>query len=293
VTPGTKQALFYINAALINPGDEAIIFEPYWVTYVDSLKMCGGIPIIAPGPEDNEFKPTAKQIENKITKKTKYILFSNPCNPSGAVWSKEELEQIVQIAEKHNILLVVDEIYEHILFDNTKFVSAASLPGAEKITITLNGFSKGPAMTGWRIGYVVAPEPLINEMMKIQEQIATCTSSISQKAAVHAYEQKEDIQRMVREYESRRNYLVGEINKIKGLRCQKPKGTFYLFVNISGTGLKSMEISDKMLSQAKVAVVPGIAYGEGCDDYIRLSFATKKEELEKAVAGLKEIFGGC
>jgi aspartate aminotransferase len=228
ITPGIKQALYYVNLCLINPGDEAIILEPYWLTYIDSLKLCGGVPVIVCCKEENNFKPKIEDIEKRITKKTKYILFNNPNNPTGAVWSKSELKKLVEVARKHKVTIVADEIYEHIIFDNNKFISIASLEGADDITITFNGFSKGPAMTGWRLGFIAAPEEIIKLMVKAQQQIATCATSISQKAAVVAYEQKKEIEEMRLIYQKRRDLLVNGLNKIKGFKCNHPEGTFYV-----------------------------------------------------------------
>ena len=291
VVPGIKQAIYYINCCLINPGDEGIIFEPYWLTYWDSLKLCDGIPVPVFGVQTNDFKPTIQQIKNKISDKTKYILFSNPCNPTGSLWDRNELEEIVEIARNHDIFVISDEIYEKIVFDNNEFVSTASLEGAKDITITLNGFSKGQAMTGWRIGYAVGHEDIIKALLKTQQQIATCVSSISQKAAVIAYDGRDQIQNMVKSYEKRRNLIVDGLNSIKGFSCNKPRGTFYAFADISALDMGSIKATDYLLENAGVGVVPGVAYGKNCDNYIRLSFATSEENIKRALIKLEEVFG--
>jgi len=290
VTPGTKQALYYLNCVIINPGDEAIIFEPYWVTYPESIKLCGGIPVPVFGKEENNFKPTIKEIEEKITEKTKYILFSNPCNPTGALFNKEELQEIVNLAKERNIYIISDEIYEYIIYDN-EFVSTASLSRAKDITITLNGFSKGTNMTGWRIAFIAAPEHIIKAANIMQQQIATCASSISQKAAVEAYNEKHKIKDMVQKYQQNRDLLVNGLNKIKGFHCNNPKGTFYTFPNISGLNMNSTKAAEYILEHAQITTVPGIAYGENCDSFLRFSFAASEEDIKEALNRLEKLFG--
>jgi aspartate/methionine/tyrosine aminotransferase/aminoglycoside N3'-acetyltransferase len=291
ITPGVKQALYYLNSCVINPNDEAIVIEPHWMTYIDSLLLCGGVPKTVCGEEGNDFKPTMEQIENKISERVKYIIVNNPCNPTGALWSKQELEKIVDMARKNNMLIVSDEIYEKMVFDDNKFVSMASLEGAEDITITLNGFSKSHAMTGWRVGYAVGHEEIIKAMNKVQQQIATCACSISQKAAVIANQERDDVKRMTSLYQKRRDILVNGLNKINGFECRKPKGTFYAFANITGLGMGSLEVTEYMLKEANVAVVPGIAYGKNCNNFIRLSFAASEENIEGALRNLDACFG--
>ena len=292
ITPGIKQALFYINCCLINPGDEGIILEPYWITYLDSLKLCGGVPVFVEGKEENNFKATIGEIKSKVTPKTKYILFSNPCNPSGAVWRREELEDIVKIARKHDIFIISDEIYEYFLYDRLKHVSTASLRGAEKLTITFNGFSKGQAMSGWRVGYIVANDKIIKAATKMQQTIATCVCSISQKAAVKGYHAKKEIKNIVREYQERRNIFVRGLNGIKGISCKYPEGAFYVFANISGLNINGLQASSKILDYASVSSVPGIVYGEHYSNYVRFSFAAGRDVLKDAVKRMEKLFLG-
>ena len=291
ITPGVKQALYYLNLILINPGDECIIFEPYWLTYWDSVKLCGGRPVSVYGEEKNDFKPTQEQIENKICDKTKYILFSNPCNPTGSLWNKKELEDIVKVARENKIFIISDEVYEKIIFDGNVFVSTASLEGAKDVTITLNGFSKAQAMTGWRIGYAIGPEYVIKAMNEVQQQTATCVCSISQKAASMAFGAEEDTTEMVEQYQKRRDLFVDGLNRIKGFNSKKPKGTFYVFANISDLRMASVEATDYLLEKVGVGVVPGIAYGENCNNYLRFSFATNEANIIKALKKLEEVFG--
>jgi len=291
VTPGVKQALFYLNLCLINPGDEAIIFEPYWVTYLDSLLLCGGKPINISGKEENYFKPDISDIKSKITDKTKYFLFSNPCNPSGAVWNKDELNEIYFLAKKHNLYIISDEIYDSIIFDNLKYTSIGSLEEKINKVITLNGYSKSYSMPGFRIGYIIANETLITQTIKLQETIATCVSSISQFAASNAYDDELFLLNNKIIYEQRRDLLVDGINSIKGLSCVKPKGSFYVFINIKDLRMDSIKASEDMLVNAKVAVVPGIAYGNNFDSYVRASFATSEKKINKAIENLLKYYG--
>ena len=291
ITPGTKQAVYYLNCVLINPGDEGIIFEPNWLTYWDSLKLCGGIPVNVIGKESDGFKPKIRDINNSITKKTKYILFSNPCNPTGAVWNREELRELLKIAITNNILIIADEIYGRIIFDKRKFVSIGSLENVENNVIILNGFSKEQAMTGWRIGYMIGPAVIIDAVNKMQQQIATRVSSISQHAALKGFSVERSIDNMVRTFEKRRNILIRGLNKIKGFSCQKPQGTFYAFVNISGTGMDSEQIADYLLQKAKIGVVPGVSYGSNFRHYIRVSFTINEKRIIEALNRLTELFG--
>ncbi|MBS3124364.1 pyridoxal phosphate-dependent aminotransferase [Candidatus Woesearchaeota archaeon] len=292
IVPGVKQALYYLNTALINPGDEAIIFEPYWSTYIDSLKLCGGVPITISGKEENYFKPDLKLLRNKITPKTKYILFSNPCNPSGTLFNRKELEEIVMIAKEHNILIISDEIYEKLVFDDNQFVSTASILEAEDITITINGFSKVTAMTGWRLGFIAANEAIIKAITLVQQQIATCPNSIVQKAAEVAFEQKEEIDQMVKIYQRKRDLLVDGLNKIKGFSCNKPQGSFYVFPNISGLDLGgSTNVSLYLLEKTGIGVVPGIEYGNNFDNYVRFAYTITEKEILEAISRLESAFG--
>ncbi len=291
VTPGVKQALFYLNSCLINPGDEIIVLEPYWFTYLESVKLCDGIPVPVVGKEEKGFKPTTRQIEEKITSKTKYIVLSNPCNPTGAVWDIQELKEIVSLAKAYNLLIIADEIYEKIIFDNHKFVSIASLPEAEEITITLNGFSKCSAIQGWRVGFVVANEVIIKAMLKIQQQVATCVNSIAQRAAVVAFEQTEEIKKMVQVYQQRRDLMVNGLNSIMHFQCKKPLGGLFIFVNISSLNLGSVAAASILLEKLGIGVVPGVAYGKNFDHYLRFSFTTSEENIREAVKRLTLFFG--
>ncbi len=291
VVPGTKQAIFYLNSIIINAGDTAIIFEPYWVTYEDSLRICGGTPIFVTGTLKTHFKPSVPAVEQAILPSTKYILFSNPCNPSGALWSKEELIELVQLARRKGVLLIVDEVYEKIVFDQRALVSVASLPGAQDIVITLNGYSKGPAMPGWRIGFVVAAEKIIDALAIMQETIATCASSTSQHAAVFGFADPAAFMAMCATYQRRRDMVVAALNTIKGFFCFSPQGAFYVFPSIEGLGMRSEEATADMLDRAHVAVVPGIAFGKSFDGHVRMSLAASDDVLDRAMERLRKTYG--
>lgn len=288
VTAGAMQALSLAILVTINPGDEVIIPNPAYESFERQVKFAGGIPVPVQVKEENEFRLLPEEVERVVTKKTKMIILNTPSNPTGTVMSKSDLEGIAEIAKRHDLLVLSDEIYEKILYDGVKHFSIASLPGMKDRTITVFGFSKTYAMTGWRVGYAVSNKEIIKEMNKVQEFYVTCAPSISQRAALAALEGPQDcIEKMVKEYEKRRDFLCYEINKCDKISCIKPKGTFYLFPNISKTGWKSEEIAEVLLKKGKVVVVPGRAFGKYGDYFIRLSFATSMDALQLAVERIK------
>ncbi|WP_430400077.1 pyridoxal phosphate-dependent aminotransferase [Flavobacterium sp.] len=296
VSTGAKQSLYNIAQVMLNEGDEVILPAPYWVSYFEIIKLSGGIPVEVPTSIDNDFKITAEQLEKAITPKTKMIWYSSPCNPSGSVYSREELTALAKVLEKYpNVYVVSDEIYEHINFSGT-FCSIASIPGMLEKTITVNGVAKAFAMTGWRIGYIGAPEFIAKACTKIQGQVTSGANSIAQRATIAAVEADPKVLNyMVEAFHKRRDLVVGLIQEIPGLKINVPEGAFYVFPDVSsffgktlnGTKIENAtDFSMYLLSQANVATVTGDAFGN--PDCIRFSYATSEELLVEALRRIKE-----
>lgn len=291
-TPGVKQGIVYALLAFIDPGDEVLVPEPCWLSYKDCIAIAGGKFVPVPSTERNHFRVTGSDIAERLTSKTKMIIINNPTNPTGTVWHREDLGMIAQVAVDRDLLVVSDEIYEKIVFDGLEVVSIASLPGMRERTIVVNGFSKFYAMTGWRIGYLAAPEELVSQIIKIHQHSATCASSISQYAAVEALEGAQEMPYgFVAEYQKRRDLVFEGFNSVSRLSCIKPQGTFYTFLNIQKTGMSSMKAAEFLLGKARVASVPGTAYGDCGEGYLRISFATSLDNIERAVTMLRSILG--
>ena len=296
VSTGAKQSLFNIAQCMLNDGDEVILPAPYWVSYFEIIKMSGGIPIEVPTSVESDFKITPEQLEKAITPKTKMIWYSSPCNPSGSVYNRDELTALAKVLEKHpNIYIVSDEIYEHINFSGT-FCSIASIPGMFERTITVNGVAKAFAMTGWRIGYIGAPEFIAKACTKMQGQVTSGANSIAQRATITAVDADPSVlNEMVAAFKSRRNLVVGLINAIPGLKLNVPEGAFYVFPDVSsffGKTLKGTKINNAddfsmyLLGEANVATVTGDAFGN--PNCIRFSYATSEELLTEAMRRIKE-----
>jgi aspartate aminotransferase len=296
VSTGAKQSLYNIAQCMINDGDEVILPAPYWVSYYEIIKMAGGIPIEVPTTVETDFKITPQQLEAAITPKTKMIWYSSPCNPSGSVYSRDELTMLAKVLEKHpNIFIVSDEIYEHINFSGT-FCSIASISDMFDRTITVNGVAKAFAMTGWRVGYIGAPEFIAKACTKMQGQVTSGANSIAQRATIAAVEANPIVLNdMVAAFKSRRNLVVGLINTIPGLKLNIPEGAFYVFPDVSsyfGKTLKGKLINNAddfsmyLLAEANVATVTGDAFGN--PNCIRISYATSEELLTEAIRRIKE-----
>ena len=295
VSTGAKQSLYNIAQVMLNDGDEVILPAPYWVSYFEIIKLSGGVPIVAPTSVENDFKITPQQLEQSITSKTKMIWYSSPCNPSGSVYSREELIALSKVLEKHpNIIVVADEIYEHINFSGT-FCSIASIPGMYEKTVTVNGVAKAFAMTGWRIGYIGAPEFIAKACTKMQGQVTSGANSIAQRATIAAVDADPIVLKdMVQAFESRRNLVVALIKDIPGFKLNVPEGAFYVFPDVSyyfGKTLKNKIINNAddfsmyLLEEANVATVTGDAFGNPyC---IRFSYATSEEILTEALKRIK------
>ena len=296
VSTGAKQSLYNIAQVMLNDGDEVILPAPYWVSYFEIVKMAGGIPVEVPTSVESDFKITPQQLEAAITPKTKMIWYSSPCNPSGSVYSREELTALAKVLEKYpNIYVVADEIYEHINFSGT-FCSIASIPGMFEKTITVNGVAKAFAMTGWRIGYIGAPEFIAKACTKMQGQVTSGANSIAQRATITAVDADPSVlNEMVAAFKSRRNLVVGLINAIPGLKLNVPEGAFYVFPDVSSYFGKTLrgklinnadDFSMYLLAEANVATVTGDAFGN--PNCIRFSYATSEELLTEALRRIKE-----
>ncbi|RLA88149.1 MAG: aspartate aminotransferase [Deltaproteobacteria bacterium] len=297
VSSGGKHSYYNVAQAMFDPGDEVIIPTPYWVSYPPIIKLAGATPVIIETSEEDGFKLSPDELKKVITKSTRALILNSPSNPSGTAYTKEELEEIANIALENNIYILSDEIYEKIIYDGFQQVSIASLSKEIKDkTIILNGVSKTYAMTGWRIGYTAGPKELISAMNRIQSQSTSNPSSISQKAALAALNSpQDDVYKMVEAFKERRDYIVKKLNSIPGIKCFNPIGAFYVFPNISnyfskkfnGKTIKnSYDFTNYLLEKAKVAVVPGIEFGK--EGYIRLSYATSLEKIKEGLNRLEE-----
>lgn len=297
VTTGAKYALYAAFQSLLDEGDEVIIPTPYWVSYIEHVKLAGGVPVFVEGYEENDFKITAQQLEEVITPKTKAVIINTPSNPTGMIYNKEELEQIGEVCVKHDLTIISDEIYEKLIYTDDPHVSIASLSDElKKRTIVINGVSKSHAMTGWRIGYAAGPEPVIKAMTNHASHAVSNPTSIAQYAALEAYANKlenEKInQEMKRVFSERLDVFYELINDIPGLSCAKPKGAFYIFPNASeaakNTGFESVDDWVKaLLEEEKVALVPGSAFG--APNNVRLSYATSLEAIREAAKRIKRF----
>ena len=296
VSTGAKQSLYNVAQVLLNDGDEVILPAPFWVSYSEIVKMSGGIPIEIPTTIENDFKMTAAQLEAAITPKTKMIWYSSPCNPSGSVYSREEFTALANVLAKHpNIFIVADEIYEHINFSGT-FCSIASIPGMYERTITVNGVAKAFAMTGWRIGYIGAPEFIAKACTKMQGQVTSGANSIAQRATITAVDADPIVLKdMVNAFHSRRDLVVKLLREIPGIKINVPEGAFYVFPDVSSFFGKTLngtlinnadDFSMYLLAQANVATVTGDAFGN--PNCIRFSYATSEEILTEAMKRIKE-----
>mgnify|MGYP000887943911 FL=1 len=297
VSTGAKQSLYNIAQVMLNDGDEVILPAPYWVSYYEIIKLSGGVPVEVPTSVESDFKMTAEELEKAITPKTKMMWFSSPCNPSGSVYNREELEAIGKVLEKYpNIYIVSDEIYEHINFSGT-FCSIASIPGLFERTITVNGVAKAFAMTGWRIGYIGAPEFIAKACTKMQGQVTSGANSIAQRATITAVDANPSVLNdMVSAFKNRRDLVVALAQEIPGFKINVPEGAFYLFPDVSayfGKTLRGKTINNAddfsmyLLSEANVATVTGDAFGN--PNCIRLSYATSEDLLTEAFKRIKEV----
>ena len=289
VTVGVGEATYASMAAFLEDGDEVLVPNPVWLNYIHVPSSLGAVPVTYNLKEENNYQIDMEELESKITDKTKMIVIVNPSNPTGGVLSRETLEKLSQLAIKNDLLVVADEIYSQLVYDDTKHVSIASLPGMKERTITLGGFSKAYSMTGWRLGYMCAPRGIIAACVRVHQYTITCASSFVQEAAVTALRDcADDVEAMRQEYQRRKDYAVKALNELDGISCNDPQGAFYIFVNVKSLGMSSMEVAEYFLEEAKVAMVPGSAFGSEGEGYLRLSYACSYEDLQEAIRRIKD-----
>jgi aminotransferase len=288
ITVGVSEALALALLAVVEPGEEVIVPEPCFVSYKPGVIFAGGIPVTVEATVENGFQITAEDIEKKITPKTKALLIGYPNNPTGAVMSREKLSEIAALAEKHDLVVLSDEIYDRLVY-GVEHVCFSSLPNMRERTILLSGFSKTYAMTGWRLGYAAAPENLLAGLRKAHQYIIMCAPTMAQVAGIEALQHGEDaVQEMLHEYDARRRVIVDGLNTI-GMPCFEPRGAFYAFPSIQNTSLSSEEFSEKLLYDKKVAVVPGTAFGECGEGFVRCAYATSLVEIEEALSRMEDF----
>lgn len=288
ITVGVSEGLDLAIRAIVNPGDEVIIPDPWYVSYPPCVILAGGTPVFVPLSEQNNFVLKAEDVEPLINKQTKAILIGYPANPTGAVMSREELAEIAELAQKYNLLVISDEIYARLVY-GAEHTCFASLPGVKEQTILLGGFSKAFAMTGWRIGYIAANPQLIEAMLKIHQYTMLCAPTMAQMAGIEALRSGEDnVAKMVKEYDRRRRFIVRKLSEI-GLPCFEPKGAFYAFPSIEATGMSSEEFAERLLMEERVAVVPGSAFGQCGEGFVRCCYATSLASIEEALKRMERF----
>lgn len=289
VTVGGSEGIDVGIRALVNPGDEVLVVEPSFVCYSPLVTLMGGVPVSLVTKAENNFRLTAEELKSKITDRTKLLILPFPNNPTGAVMEREDLEAIAEVLKDTNIMIMSDEIYSELTYGDESHVSIIQIDGMRERTLYVNGFSKAYSMTGWRLGYICGPEPVMKQILKIHQYEIMCSPTVSQYAAIEAINNcDEDIKKMVSEYNIRRRWLVNALNEL-GLTCFEPKGAFYVFPCIKSTGLSSEEFCERLLFEHNVAVVPGNAFGECGEGYIRISYAYSLNHIIEAVKRIGEF----
>ena len=292
ISVGAMQGIFNVMLHLVNAGDEVIVVDPGY-DYYSQIRLFGGVPVRVGVKEENRFKLDPKDVQKAVTSKTKAIILNTPSNPTGAVFDRESLEQIAAICKEHEIMVISDEPYEHILFDGNEHVSIGSLDGMKDLTVSIYTLSKSYAMTGWRVGYVVANKAIIAEMEKLMEHMVSGVTAVAQRAALAAITDSQDcVKQMVERYAKRRELMYNGLNNIKGISCIKPESTFYAFPNISSFGMSSWDFAKYMVKEHKLALLPGSIFGENGEGFARLSFATSSKNIETALEKLEKGIAG-
>lgn len=290
VTVGAMEGLYLALLTLLNPGDEVIIPAPYYVNYGQMVQMCHAVPVIVDNPNAEKLGFDIEDVEKAITNRTKVIIINTPSNPSGKIIPQEKIEALAALAETYDLVVISDEVYKCLIYDGVQFKSIVHIDGMRERTILINSLSKEFCMTGWRIGYVLGPQEVISAMTKLQENVAACAPLPSQYAAIEALSGNGDYSAdMVNIFLSRRNLLVEGIQAIPLLDCNMPEATFYLMVDISKTGMKSEQFAVELLKAAHVAVVPGIAYGLSCDNYVRMAFTIEESKIKEGISRIRSF----
>lgn len=293
VTVGGSEAIDITVRALVDDGDEVIIPEPSYVSYSPCVELCGGVPVPVPCTEENNFKITKEQLEKVITDKTKAIIIPYPNNPTGAIMTKEDLEEIAPLLIRHDVIAISDEVYGELTYNGKTHTSIACIDGMWERSVVINSFSKGSAMTGWRLGYLCAPDELARQILKIHQYVIMCAPTVSQYAGVVSMKNGEetgysDIVAMREEYDARRRYIIDSLNRI-GLHCFEAEGAFYAFPSVASLGMTGEEFANRLLEEEKVAVVPGNAFGESGKNHIRISYAYSLDALKKAMERIERF----
>jgi aspartate/methionine/tyrosine aminotransferase len=293
VTVGGKGVMLYAILGLIDPGDEAIVPDPGYPIYESLVRFVGGTPVPIPIRMSNDFRLDVDELASLVTPRTKMIVINSPANPTGGVLTRGDLERIADIAARHDLVVLADEIYGRILYDGTEHVSIAALPGMAERTIVLDGFSKTFAMTGWRLGYAIVPPWLVQTYGQLVINTISCAPTFAQVGAVEALRgPQDDVDAMVVEFRARRDLVVDGLNAIPGIRCLRPSGAFYAFPDISGTGLGGAELAERLLHEAGVCVLAGTAFGGVGTDHVRISYANSRENLREALARIGAFVAG-
>jgi aminotransferase len=288
VTSGSQEAMLITAFGFLNLGDEALILDPYYPAYFEDTLLAEAVPIPVLLSEKRDFGLDVEALENQITKRTKMIWMCNPSNPTGHVFSRQDLETIAEVAKQHDLIVFADEVYEKIVYDGIEHISIGSLPNMKERTITVNGFSKAYAMTGWRIGYIVAEKKLSASLRKMHYYATLCPNAISQKAAFAALIGPQDcVQEMVAEYDRRRRYILSELGKVKGLLCATPKGAFYVFPDFSSFEKSDETLAQHLLKEARVATAPGSGFGKAGEGHLRISYSVSYERLKEGIERIK------
>ena len=292
ITPGGKWGLYLALTAVLNPGDEVLILEPHWVSYPPMITLAGGVPVPVSLPADDNFRITAAALRARLTPRTKALMVNNPCNPTGRVLTPEELAAVVAVATEADLYVIADEIYEKLVFDGRSHLSIAAAPGMAERTLTVNGLTKSYAMTGWRLGWLVGPAPIIKLATRLNSQAVSCAATFSMHACVAALNGPQDIIAEMRDaYQARRDFMVKALNEIEGVACRSIEGAFYLFPSFPGSGKNSLELADALLDKAQIAGVPGIAFGQSGEGHVRFAISTAVHDLERAVERLAKVAG--
>jgi len=284
VTIGATQAVFLSLMTVINPGDEVLLFDPGFVCYAPDVVIAGGVPVSIPLNEHDGYKIDLDAVMSHLTDKTRVMIINSPNNPTGAVFSYDDLQKLTKLLVERDIIVISDEVYEKIVYDDAKHFCLASFPGMKDRTIVVNSFSKTYAMTGFRVGYALGPEELISQMLKIHQYTVACVDSAAQYAAVAALEGPQAlVKTMVDEFNRRRRLLYKRVNEIEGFSCVLPKGAFYIFANVKELNMPSVDVADFLAKEAKVVTVAGSAFGANGEGYLRLSYATSYKKIEEAM----------
>jgi aspartate aminotransferase len=290
VTPGAKPIMYYAIMAIINPGDEVIYPNPGFPIYESAIELAGGTPIALPLLESKGFSFDIEDLRSRITPKTRMIVINSPQNPTGGILTQDDLRQIAELAVKHNLWVLADEIYGRITYDGFQNYTIASYPGMMERTIILDGFSKTYAMTGWRLGFGIMPAELAAVVAKLQTNVASCTASFIQVAGIEALTGPQDwVDNVVAEFRRRRDFIVDGMNSLPGFKCHKPLGAFYVFPNTQGTGIDSKTLAAKILNEAGVACLSGHTFGKYGEGYVRFSYANSIENIEKGIDRIRKL----